>query len=50
MYFALTSEAGTWTFEEMADWQRSAGLEPRRPIKMLVAQGIGMQAANRPVG
>jgi hypothetical protein len=23
---------------------------PRRPIKMLVAQGIGMQAAARPVG
>ena len=50
LYFALTSESGTWTFEEMADWQRAAGLEPRRPIKMLVAQGIGMQAATRPVG
>jgi len=50
LYFALISEAGTWTFEEMADWQRAAGLAPRRPIKMLVAQGIGMQAATRPVG
>jgi SAM-dependent methyltransferase len=50
LYFALTSESGTWTFEEMAGWQRAAGLVPRRPIKMLVAQGIGMQAATRPVG
>ena len=50
LYFAMTSEAGTWTFEEMADWQRAAGLVPRRPIKMLVAQGTGMQAATRPVG
>lgn len=50
LYFALISEAGTWTFEEMAEWQRAAGLVPRRPIKMVIAQGIGMQAAARPVG
>ena len=25
LYFALTSESGTWSFEEMADWQREAG-------------------------
>jgi SAM-dependent methyltransferase len=50
LYFAMTSEAGTWTFDEMAAWQRAAGLVPRRPIRMLLAQGVGMQAATKPVG
>jgi SAM-dependent methyltransferase len=49
LYFAMISESGTWTFEEMADWQRSAGLVPRRPIRMIVSQGVGMQAATRPI-
>ncbi len=50
LYFAMISESGIWTFEEMADWQRAAGLVPRRPIKLMLAQGTGMQAASRPVG
>jgi len=50
LYVARISESGLWTFEEMADWQRAAGLVPRRPIKLMLAQGIGMQAAARPVG
>jgi SAM-dependent methyltransferase len=45
LYFALTSEAGTWSFEEMADWQREAGLKPRKPIKFLTAPGNGQQSA-----
>jgi SAM-dependent methyltransferase len=49
LYFAMISEAGTWTFDEMAAWQRAAGLVPRRPIRMLLAQGVGMQAATKPV-
>lgn len=47
LYFSLTSESGTWTFDEMASWQRDAGLVPRRPIKLLTAQGVGIQAATR---
>ena len=45
LYFALTSEAGTWSFAEMAGWQREAGLKPLKPIKFLTAPGNGQQSA-----
>jgi SAM-dependent methyltransferase len=45
LYFALTSEAGTWSFEEMADWQREAGLKPLKPLKFVTAPGNGQQSA-----
>jgi SAM-dependent methyltransferase len=45
LYFALTSEAGTWSFEEMADWQREAGLKPLKPLKLMTAPGNGQQSA-----
>jgi SAM-dependent methyltransferase len=45
LYFALTSEAGTWSFEEMAGWQREAGLRPLKPIKLMTAPGNGQQSA-----
>jgi len=48
LYFALTSESGTWTCEEMADWQRGAGLAPRKPVRFRTAPGLGMQAAVKP--
>ena len=28
LYFALTSQSGTWSVEEIAGWQRDAGLSP----------------------
>jgi SAM-dependent methyltransferase len=45
LYFAVTSRSGTWSFEEMADWQREAGLEPLKPIKFITVPGVGQQAA-----
>ncbi|HEV2852037.1 MAG TPA: methyltransferase [Thermoanaerobaculia bacterium] len=45
LYFALTSQSGTWSFEEMAGWQREAGLKPMKPVKFLTAPGNGQQAA-----
>ncbi|MBW8874264.1 MAG: methyltransferase [Acidobacteria bacterium] len=45
LYFALTSESGTWSFAEMADWQREAGLAPKKPLKLLTAPGTGQQSA-----
>lgn len=48
LYFAMTSASGTWTFEEMSDWQRAAGLRPRRPIRWLMVAGVGLQAADKP--
>jgi SAM-dependent methyltransferase len=44
-YFALTSQSGTWSPEEMAGWQRSAGLQPKRPIRFRTTPGAGIQAA-----
>ncbi|HKI03957.1 MAG TPA: methyltransferase [Thermoanaerobaculia bacterium] len=43
LYFALTSQSGTWSFEEMAGWQREAGLKPRKPVKFVTAPGNGQQ-------
>ena len=43
LYFALTSESGTWSFEEMASWQRDAGLAPKKPIRFRRSPGVGMQ-------
>jgi SAM-dependent methyltransferase len=48
LFFALTSEAGTWSFEEMAGWQREAGLKPLKPITFVTAPGNGQQAARKP--
>ena len=48
LYFAMTSRAGLWTYEEMAGWQREAGLLPRKPIRLPLTKGTGMQAADKP--
>jgi SAM-dependent methyltransferase len=48
LYFAMTSRAGLWTYEEMADWQRAAGLVPRPPIRLPMSRGNGLQVADRP--
>ncbi|HEX9038394.1 MAG TPA: class I SAM-dependent methyltransferase [Ktedonobacterales bacterium] len=48
LYFALTSASGLWSFEEMAEWQRSAGLDPMRPIRLLTAPGQGLQIGKKP--
>lgn len=48
LYFAVTSESGTWSFAELAGWQRAAGLHPRRPIRLLTAPGGGLQMAVKP--
>lgn len=48
LYFALTSASGFWSFAEMADWQASAGLTPRRSIRLLTAPGQGLQIGVKP--
>lgn len=47
-YFALTSQSGTWTPEQMASWQRDAGLRPLRPVRLRTAPGAGAQVATKP--
>lgn len=48
LYFALTSASGFWSFAELAEWQRQAGLAPRRPIHLLTAPGQGLQIGVKP--
>jgi hypothetical protein len=48
LFFALTSAAGTWSSEELAEWQRGAGLEPRKPIRMRTLPDGVIQAAIKP--
>jgi predicted O-methyltransferase YrrM len=47
-YFALTSQSGTWTSQEMAVWQRDAGMRPRRPLRFRTAPGVGARIAAKP--
>ena len=47
LYFAVTSEAGLWSFEEMASWQRDAGLKPMKPVRFSLS-GVGEQVGVRP--
>ena len=48
LYFALTSAAGTRSFDEIAAWQRDAGLAPRRPVRFRTLPGVGQQNAVKP--
>ncbi len=48
LYFALTSRSGAWSFEEIADWQRAAGLEPCRPVWFRTLPDTGQQSAVKP--
>jgi SAM-dependent methyltransferase len=48
-YFALTSQSGTWPPEEMAAWQRDAGLRPRRPLHFGTVPDARAQVAAKPV-
>ncbi|HEX6129685.1 MAG TPA: class I SAM-dependent methyltransferase [Candidatus Limnocylindria bacterium] len=47
LYFGLTSESGTWSFDEMGSWQRDAGLVPRRPQPLRFASEIGLQVGDK---
>lgn len=47
LYFALTSQAGLWTTDEMASWQAAAGLTPMKPIRLRMSR-VALQAATRP--
>jgi predicted O-methyltransferase YrrM len=48
LYFALTSQSGLWTSDEIRSWQLDAGLVPRKPIRLPFAREVGLQVADRP--
>ncbi len=45
LFFSVTSQAGTWLLEEIADWQRQAGLVPLKPIQFRSMPGVWQQTA-----
>jgi hypothetical protein len=47
LYFALTSQAGTWSIEDISRWQRDGGLSPVRPARLRIAPGAAMVMAKR---
>ena len=47
LYFALTSESGLWTFDEMRSWQVAAGLTPRKSISLVPGGGFVLQVAEQ---
>ena len=49
LYFGLTSESGTWTLDEMRDWQVAAGLTPRpQPFPLRFISEVGLAIADKP--
>ena len=48
LFFGFFSRAGTWSSEEIADWQRGAGLVPRRPIRMWMGPDLALHVARKP--
>ena len=44
LYFAMTSESGTWPLETMQDWLRGAGLTPEKPIWLRTMPGGALVA------
>jgi predicted O-methyltransferase YrrM len=47
-YFAMMSESGTWSAEEMMSWQREAHLLPRQTMRLRLARDVAVQAAVKP--
>ncbi|MEO6090944.1 MAG: class I SAM-dependent methyltransferase [Umezawaea sp.] len=47
-YFALASESGTWSPEQIASWQRAAGLEPAKPVRLPASGGLNLQTGVKP--
>ena len=48
LYFALTSQSGTWSIAEMQEWQRDAGLHSRKPIPLRTVPGAAEIIAEKP--
>jgi ubiquinone/menaquinone biosynthesis C-methylase UbiE len=48
LYFALTSHSGTWSIEEISEWQRDAGLAPQKAIRLRTMPGAAELIAVKP--
>ena len=50
LYFAATSQSGTWPLEAMQSWQREAGLIVERPIHLRSLPGSALIVGRKPAG
>lgn len=50
LYFAITSNSGTWSYEEIAGWMSDAGLRPGKAIHLRTAPSISIVTAAKPDG
>ena len=48
LFFGLVNRSGAWTSDELANWQREAGLQPLKPMRIKRLPGSWIQAARRP--
>jgi 2-polyprenyl-3-methyl-5-hydroxy-6-metoxy-1,4-benzoquinol methylase len=48
LYFALTSNAGTWPAEEIIGWGVNAGLRPGKNMNLVTAPGIAVLTLTKP--
>jgi ubiquinone/menaquinone biosynthesis C-methylase UbiE len=48
LYFAITSNAGTWSGSEITRWQVEAGLHPGKSGPLRSAPGITLMMADKP--
>jgi SAM-dependent methyltransferase len=48
LYFALTSQSGTWSVAEMQQWQRDAGLAPQKTVYFRTMPGAAAVIAAKP--
>lgn len=48
LYFAITSNAGTWSDEEISLWQFQAGLQSSKHIALRSAPGVTVMTATKP--
>ena len=39
LYFAMTSQVGTWPVSDMTRWLRQAGFETQKPIRLRTSPG-----------
>jgi SAM-dependent methyltransferase len=48
LYFALTSQSGTWSIEEIGGWLRESGLAVKRPVHLRTVPGAAEVIGEKP--
>jgi hypothetical protein len=49
LYFAVTSNSGTWSDRELTDWIRNAGLTRGKGVHLRTAPGISVVTATKAI-